>query len=249
MSLRAIEPTSATRVRRLLWNHPEWWVSLSSVVAWVLILFVEPRLDPSGQLDPPGSVLRHLALEVVLCLGMTAAMMFPLIVPTARHVGLSSYWPRRYRATMAFVGGYLAVWMPASLTILAVLHLLYPFLGKSGTIAASFGAAAFWQVTPWKRRALSRCHRLVSLASDGWRADADCVMFGAIIGRSCMTACWGLMAAAMSTHALVAMAVLLPVQVWERSRRRPRMEASAMFMVGLGGVVLLWHAGWPSVDS
>jgi hypothetical protein len=226
-----------------MWFHPEWWVIMFALVAWAMMIGLEQRLPLSGRLTQRGSMVGHVASEVVLCLAMTVAMMFPLIVPHARHVSLSSYWRRRHRAMAAFVVGYLALWLLTSFTVLAALHVVHPFLGERGTVAVAFGTAAVWQLTRWKRRALVGCHRLTALTADGWRADTDCARFGATIGQSCACACWGLMLAVMSTHALAAMALLFPVQLWERGRRRRRMDASAIFIAALSGLFVLWSPG------
>jgi predicted metal-binding membrane protein len=238
-----ISSWTPSRLRTLEWRHPEWWVVVSSAVAWVVILTIEPHLPlakATATSTGSQSSLEHMASEAALCLAMTVAMMLPLVTWHGRYVALSSFWARRQRAIVEFVAGYVVVWMVASLSILAALHVLYPLMGGKGTLVLSFGGAAVWQLIPTKRLALSRCHRTASLTASGRGADVDCARFGATIGHSCVAACWGLMAAVMSTHALIVMALLFPVQLWERSRRRPKLEVSAAFIGGVGSALLLF---------
>jgi predicted metal-binding membrane protein len=233
---------TTSRLRMLEWRHPEWWIVVSSVAAWVVLLTIEPHIllarTPAISTGSQ-SLLGHMASEAALCLAMIVAMMLPLITWHGRFVALSSFWARRQRAIVEFVGGYIAVWMLASLMILAALHALYPLLGEQGTLVIAFGAAAVWQLIPAKRVALSHCHRTASLTARDRGTDIDCVRFGATIGHSCVAACWGLMAAVMSTHALIVMVLLFTVQLWERSHRRPNLRVSAAFITGVGSALLL----------
>jgi hypothetical protein len=73
--------------------------------------------------------------------------------------------------------------------------------------ALAFIGAVFWQRSRMHQQALVACHRTIPLAPVGWRADRDCMRFGATLGCACLCSCWLLMlACALSGHSLVAMA-------------------------------------------
>jgi len=147
---------------------------------------------------------------------MVLAMMLPLQIHGVRSTAERSLWPRRHRAILAFLFGYLAVWALAG----AVLSCAVTAFSISHRIAWMLGAAfgflieTFWQLSPWKQVAALMCHSTVPLAPDGWRADRDCLHYGWTIGYGCALNCWPLMLVCwLSGHSLTAM-VLAFVLGW-----------------------------------
>lgn len=196
---------------RLAWRHPEWWALALSAGAWALML--RPH---AHHIDGP---LTHWLL-------MTIGMMLPMVVMPMRAAAERSLWSRRHRAITGFLVGYLACWLAIGVatSMVSVRHEL------AGGIA--FAVAGAWQLTRRKRMALTGCHRVMPLAPRGWRADRDCVLFGAHIGTRCVISCWALMLACFfSGHALLAMAGITAVCLIERYTRRPdhRLLSAGLF--------------------
>jgi len=225
------------RFRRFGWRHPEWWVVAAAAAAW---LFMILRPDPhAGHLmASPGALHGHGLLGMA---AMVVAMMLPLTLTNARHVALSSLWRRRHRAILAFLLGYLAVWLAVQAVIMGAWGWIAPLAGWKMAAVAAVLAAAAWEIGPIKRRELHRCHRTVPLAPRGWRADADCLRYGLTTGVSCLTMCWALMVAcAAFAHSLPVMAVLFGVQLSGRYQRRPSPILAAVAVLGVCLVAGLW---------
>lgn len=234
--------------RRLAWRHPEWWTIALSAVAWATIMgqwtFASSHVhgehaDHAGRHGAliVGSVLMLIASSLV----MIAAMMFPMVISSVRTVAARSLWPRRRRAILQFLAGYMAPWMLFSLVVsiaLAVLQAQEIGLSFESSQAAAFAfcAAVLWQLTPVKRRALFACHRTIPIAARGWRADRDCFRSGWMIGNSCVASCWVLMLACMlSEHSLPAMLCATLIGMIERTQFRPnqRLLCSAMLLLAV----------------
>jgi hypothetical protein len=224
-----------TRLRRFGWRYPEWWVVAAAAAGWVGI-----ALTSHSHTGHTGTESGHLgcALEVVV---MVTAMMLPLAVANVRHVALSSFWRRRHRAIVAFLVGFLGLWMLVQAGIVLTRELLTPLVGWVTVLVAGTAAAVSWELSPIKRRRLRRGHRTVSLAPRGWRADSDCARYGVTTALACVTTCWALMAASAAlSHSLVAMALIFGVQLNGRYQRRPSplLATLAVLTAGLLSLVM-----------
>jgi predicted metal-binding membrane protein len=223
------------RGRYLLRCHPEWWIAVLAAAAWpAIVLTSHPAASPHGG-HAHGSVAAP-ALPLVATALMVVAMMVPLCLPAARYVALTSYRARRHRAQAAFLAGYVAVW----LGVAAALHLVVRGVSDATTPAAALGTAfalaAAWQLSPAQRRAVRRCRRTASLASEGWRASADCIRFGMTSAALCSATCWALMAAATAAgHALPATGAIFLVQLHDRVRGG---AAAAVGALGVAALVV-----------
>jgi predicted metal-binding membrane protein len=220
-------------------RHPEWWMLSVSLGAWLLL-----ALAPGQGLLPlcigGGSTGGAVELapapfggEFIGWVVMVAAMMPPLVVLSVRHVAFRSFWDRRHRAIAEFLIGYLGVWIAVAALLAAVLP-LGSLAGRDRAliVGCGYAAAIGWQLTPWKRGALWRCHRTVALAPEGWRADLASVRFGLDIGASCLTSCWVLMALPLlASPGLVPMACIQAAMLHERYQRQVRPR--------FGGTILL----------
>jgi len=237
------EPFTA-RLERFRWRHPEWWTIAISALAWAPIVIG----TGAGHATPDAAALHHGAhaavappswpLASAAWLVMLAAMMLPLLVDAVRTAAARSLWPRRDRAIALFLAGYVAPWMLTGVGVLAVARAIAPLSPRWA--AAAFAAAAVWQLTPIKKRALLSCHRTMPLAPRGWRADRDCLRYGWTVGRHCVMSCGIMMAACvLASHAFVAMAGVTAIAAIERRmpRLRPRVTASAL--AALGAFLLL----------
>lgn len=195
----------APRVRA----QPELVALAVAVIAWVALLAVHAAPTMIGGLAGGGSA-SALAGSAVAIAGraavvglpewalMSAAMMVPVAIPAARHVGRNSLRRRRHRAVATFLSAYLALWV---LFGGVALFAAWWWHGSSWgaampaeiTIAAAITAAAVWQLTPVRRRQLRGCRRSIPLPPHGVRADLACARFGARYGLSCIGSCWALM--------------------------------------------------------
>ncbi len=237
---------TAVVLRRVVWRHPEWWTALIAAAVWVaIVLHAAGYLADSAaaEQDLVWGVGRGGHTEALALLGgstaMVTAMMVPLILPTVRHVALSSLWRRRHRAAAVFLTSYLAVWVSVSLIMVVTQNVAASLVGELVTVVIAFAAAAAWQLTPTRRRALRRCRRTAPLAPRGWRADRDCARFGVVMGWNCVVTCWALMALAMTAaHSLPVLLVVFGVQLNERLRRRLTTDFGAAIVAVLGVALL-----------
>jgi len=197
---------SFTSVRDMTWRHPEWWSIALSVAAW-LVLFSNPWHHLSH--DTIGASL-------LLWLLMIVAMMFPLVIAQVRDTAFRSLWRRRHRAIGCFLTGYLFSWVLFGAAVLAIRAMWAAAPSTAAVVAVAIAAA--WQLSPWKRRALRRCHRVMPLGPIGWRANVSCARFGWGIGGSCIGACGALMTAcALMEHSMLAMGVVTALTMRERA--------------------------------
>jgi predicted metal-binding membrane protein len=175
---------------------------------------------------------------------MVAAMMLPLAAPMVRHVADRSFAFRRTRAALLFLFSYLAFWLAAGPPALALLLLAKAGLAAAGLATAApligCGAAALWQVSPAKARALNRCHGTVPLRARGAGADLDLIRFGLLHGRRCVASCLPVMLPVMlAGHGPATMAALLFLLLAERAQHRPPLHNSAVLLLLLGATAAI----------
>lgn len=229
---------------RWTWRHPEWWSLALSLLAWLSFLMRRDGTGFSGFSTFHGhhhnlmeGMLSSWLRETASWMAMVVAMMLPLVVHCTRITANRSMWRRRHRAILLFILAYLATWMLAGLVACTVIV----GLGAQGWfrpgVAApvAFCLAAFWQVTTSKRRALVSCHRTIPLAPRGWRANADCLHYGWLIGGNCLISCGALMVAcSLSGHSMAAMAGAGLIGAIERYGLRPNYRLLSVAIAGLG---------------
>lgn len=229
---------------RWTWRHPEWWGLGLSLLAWLSFLVrsggavsSEPNALHLRHHNPVGGVLPAWAAEMIAWTVMVVAMMLPSIVDCIRITAMRSMWRRRHRAIVLFLCGYLVVWTIAGLIWCGATASLESQTWFRPAIASliAFSLAAFWQLTATKRRALISCHRTIPLAPHGWRANADCLQYGWLIGRSCLVNCGLLMlACSLSGHSLAAMLGTGSIIAVERYVPRPGAGILSAAIAGLG---------------
>lgn len=258
------------RAATVLRWRPEWPFAVVVALAWVALLAgvgwhgdeaghggpgisaVEPAAPQHAHARPgvapadgpsqePGGLLPALPGWTL----MSVAMMAPVTLPAVRHVGLNSIRRRRQWAMCLYLTVYVAVWVAFGAIALTGTGLARQALGVDARVllALALAAAAAWQLTRAKRRALLGCQRTVPLPPTGLRADAGCARFALRQGWRCVTSCWALMLVmAVAGHSsLVWMAALTALTMAEEltllGRRLLRPSAVALTLAA--GLVTL----------
>jgi predicted metal-binding membrane protein len=167
---------------------------------------------------------------------MVVAMMLPSALPAVRHVGAGSLRWRRRRAMTTFVIAYVAVWVAAGVGLVLLLAPLRGF-DTDLVAAGALAVAAAWQLTGFKRRALSDCHRPSPLPPRGWRATAGVLRFAARNGLACVRSCWALMLAmtlarSMPVFWMVAITGIVTVEKFAAKPRQAVRVAAVLLAVG-----------------
>jgi predicted metal-binding membrane protein len=196
---------SALRVRRVEWS----W-ALVAAGAW-LALLLHHRGGAMAGMEMP----RPLAGDVAWWCVMAAAMMVPVALPTLRALE---------RGSTLFVAGFLAAWAAFGAVALAVWAAVG---GGDDAVAASLllFAAAAWELTPYKRRCLARCHALPG-------------RFGIHHAGASIGSCGVLMLPMVPLHSVALMTALAALATWQRLAVRPRLAVSAAALAVLAEVVL-----------
>jgi predicted metal-binding membrane protein len=212
-----------------------------SAACWVITAGRMDGMDagPGGDLGATGWFMATWAL-------MMAAMMLPVVAPTAAG-RLGTAGDRlpvdRVAGTATFLLAYLAVWAAAGLAVYELFALLRSAAGgplewgRGGrwVAVAVLAAAAGYQLTGHKRRALARCRRpgpAEPAVRSGLRAGAWCVassgpMMAALFALGVMSIWW---------MALVAVSIGI-----ERLPRDPtpgRLAGAAVFFALALGVAI-----------
>ena len=212
--------SSAAKLRRFFWTHPEWWTVALCWSAWAVVLAAGLRSFVRGGAHG-GHHPMSFAQEVPGWMLMATAMMLPLVLGSVRMAAVGSLWARRHRAVGGFLVGFFGPWLALGLAVAGLRQGSWAHTNSAA--ALGFAAAVLWQRTAMHRRAIAVCHRIEPLAPLGWRADLDCLRYGAFIGAACVWSCWPLMlACAFTGHSPVAMAGGMVVGISERWYYRPR---------------------------
>ena len=90
---------------------------------------------------------------------MTAAMMLPVAAVAADRVAAASLWRRRHVAVVEYLAAYLGVWSLFGLAAIWLVDLVGPARVPAVSLAIALLAAALWQMTPLRKRAMRRCGR------------------------------------------------------------------------------------------
>jgi predicted metal-binding membrane protein len=255
-------------VGRFLYRRPEWSVVAFAAAAWTLLaaLLWSPGSSPGMAHDMHGpvsgsrvGVAGHAAMlgpahgasappdwaaastylvGLLLWLTMVVAMMLPAAIPLVRYVAFASRRARRQRSIAFVCTGYVLAWLPLGLVV-AVLHLLtVPGNAAPFVAAAVVASAAGWELTPFKARALRRCHRTLPVRFTGRAADASSYRLGVMNGRACVLACGPAMVALVVVgHPLVPTLVVGAVMLVQAAHARG--ERWRGYVAGLGLVATL----------
>ncbi|KRE21864.1 DUF2182 domain-containing protein [Agromyces sp. Soil535] len=177
-----------------------------------------PAIASAGASPSSASVLVALAMWAL----MAAGMMLPTVLPAARYVAEVSRPARRGWMVATFTLTYLTMWMALGALIVAVDAASGP--PTRAALVAAIVAAALWELTPIKRRALARCCRTTPIRLRGASAYRSAAAFGFRNGGACLFACGPAMAVlALAGHPLAATTVVAALltgeKVWRRGER------------------------------
>jgi predicted metal-binding membrane protein len=222
-------------------RHPESGASLIVGAAW-LVLAAGAIAGEHGTAHA-ATTTRAASLPAAVAGGltgwvtMTVAMMGPAALAAVRHTAVNSLAWRRGRAMLEFSLAYLAVWTLVGVAgLVLTAHATAP---RWTALSVTLAAAALWQLTPVKRRALRECHRAGPLPPRGWQAELAAIRFGLRHGCACVSSCWCVMLAmtfAPGGHLLWTLTLtglLTAERLFERPRRVMRMTALALGLAAL----------------
>ena len=205
----------------------------------------------------PGTDLGTLGFYIPVWVAMMAAMMLPSAAPmVAVHAAVE----RRGRdlgrggkrgGSLAFVGGYLAVWTAFGIVAYALFELVRSLdidvlswsHGGRYVSALVVASAAVYQLTPLKNVCLSKCRSPLAFVVGTWRPGRlGAARMGIEHGAWCVGCCWALMATlfalgVMSLAWTVVIATLVAIEKlspWEDASR-----AVALLLVALALAVAL----------
>jgi predicted metal-binding membrane protein len=173
-----------------------------ALVTWVVTI---ERMD--GMDAGPGTDLGTLGWFLGIWVTMMAAMMFPAAAPMVVVVarvsgGRANGVSDVVGPTLAFIGGYLAVWTAFGLAAYGAVRALDE--AGPGVLAwdrqgpllagAAVAAAGAYQLTPLKRACLSHCRSPLAFVMHRWRrGPAGALVMGLEHGSWCLGCCVGLM--------------------------------------------------------
>lgn len=129
---------------------------------------------------------------------MVGAMKLPMLADVLIQIRTRSFRCNLNAALLLSTIGYLIVWglfgilfLGVALTLrIAAPHEVLPF------VCLCF-VAALWQCSPWKQRALNRCHRRRSFSAFAPSAHWQTLRIGAEHGIWCVATCWAAMLLAL----------------------------------------------------
>jgi predicted metal-binding membrane protein len=224
---------------------PEWWLSLVAAGGW-LTLTAHTASSLAGRhralAQTVASNHEHLASGLAGPFVMWAAMiavMLPLIAPNVRYVAMRTPAPRRFRAAVDVVVGWLAIWAVAAVVLADASWLATRALGAKIAIAGFVALAIVWQYSRLKQLSVARCHRVFAPPLDPASAAGACRGFGILLGTDCVASCWAVMALmAVAGHSLFAVAPAFWI-LWSERRLRalhdpqPGQAAAVIAFAGL----------------
>lgn len=223
---------------------PRLLVYTSAVVAGVAVLAWHAGAHHATPMARDGPPLTTLGVAVMWWTLMVIAMMFPLVADDAVRVCEAGLRSRRLPSLVAFLAGYLAVWVVIGALGISAASVLWPHGAPTAAVLAILLAAAAWQLTPVRRQTLTRCGGRPFVAVTGWRALGDCARHGLVSGRRCVITCGVAMLTMVLIHSLIVMVVVSAVLYTERrvgpnpDRRHNGVESFALVL--LAGLVGWW---------
>jgi predicted metal-binding membrane protein len=175
----------------------------------------------AGSAANPGAV--DPGAQIPSWLLMSLAMALPAALPAAQYVATNSFRRSRSSAVTVFLAVYLLVWLSSGLPAAFVVPPIRGLPART-LFAIALAVAAGYELTPFKRRALNRCHRGTPLPPTGVRRVGAVARFGWLNASGCVATCWPAMFATSIAPVAQppAMAGFTLAMTYERLTRSPR---------------------------
>lgn len=170
---------------------------------------------------------------------MVAAMMWPLLVPTADRVVRSAFPTWRLPLTFTAVATSTALWLALGLAAASVAQLArVPAGSQWWQLAFLLVAAAAWG-SARRARLLWRCGKLPPAAPCGLRGVRDAALVGVLAWRRCATLCGPLMIAMVLGHNPVVLVAASLSVWWEARHPRAWRDPVPLSLLGVAGLGVL----------
>lgn len=182
------------------------WILAVAGALWVALL-IHALVGPAPQSAP------HDLADWSL---MVAAMTLPLAAPGARLIAAASFRPRRRRASIEYVAGFMALWIAVAIGLFALVYPAHVFGHGGWVLMAAAALAVAWQVSERRRRAVERCCFTTWPPAWGRGADVGAIKAGATSAVRCVGACWAMTLVMAAAPTLPVMGVLFALQSYER---------------------------------
>jgi predicted metal-binding membrane protein len=225
-----------------------------AAVAWVA------TVDNAGDMSEMVQGLAQVGVAMpfdmsgLVFLGMWVTMMTAMMLPTVAPIVLLHRMVVRRRGagpapTVAFVGGYLAVWAAVGIVPLAALLAFREIADGAGWVSRTAGVvlvvAGAYQFTRWKDSCIRACRSpLTFLATHDFGTGLTGVLrAGASHGLYCFGCCWALMAVLfvvglmnLAWMAVIA-AIFLAEKNWRHGVGLTKVVGAAVIALGLAVLV------------
>ena len=191
------------------------WIGFYAAVllAWLGVFAMVLQNPVAGLGDMPADFWASLCIKagqaeflpLVAMWGlMSMAMMLPTFVPSLRcYMDLSHSGASNARGAVALVGGYVGIWLVASIAGAGAQY----GLSRVGLVAITGASVSGWltallllgagayQFTPLKDACLAKCRMPLTFFMERWRPGTPhAARMGAELGVLCLGCCWALMA-------------------------------------------------------
>lgn len=209
----------------LAWAASVWvWIGSAggSGQAGASAWWCTPGMGAGGAGPVAGASTAGPVQQLPMWLLMSLAMALPGELPAVQYVATNSLRRSRSSAVAVFVALYLLIWLGCGLPALALTTALHG-LPAPALFATALAAAAGYELTPLKRRALNRCHRGAPLPPAGARRVTAVARFAWLNASGCVASCWPAMLAAWIAPVAQppALAGFALAMTHERLTRRP----------------------------
>jgi predicted metal-binding membrane protein len=232
------------------------WVP--ALLGWLLLYWGSTNMgSPPAQLTMPMSDwtwTNWLAVFIMWAV-MMAAMMLPTAMPMVSVFGSLNKSRGENTRTIAFVAGYLVLWIAfavaatAAQWMLQSRGLLSPMIVSMSPVlsGALLMIAGAFQFSPLKQACLRACRSPLGFLLTDWRGGlSGAARMGVRHGLYCLGCCWALMAllfvgGVMNLLWIAALTLLVAV---EKLAPRGDLLAKALgaLMIGAGAARLIWRA-------
>ena len=225
-----------------------------SLLAWV------GTIDDAHSMRGMAMGLGHLGTRVQSGMGVTlflamwvtmmTAMMLPAVAPIVlAHLAVARRRGDGFVPTLAFVGGYLAVWSAIGVVPLAAFTALSRWNVEAAppqllpTLAgAILVVAGAYQLTTWKRRCLEHCQSPFAFVAhhDFGGGARNALRAGIIHGTYCLGCCWSLtlvllVVGLMNLAWMAGLFVLIYVEkTWRHGLALAKVAGGALVALGIG---------------